>query len=142
MSASKEQIIAFLEREFSHSGSFITIESVGDRASRIRRSPAKEDLRPGNTVSGPFMMALVDTALYVTILGELGLVALAVTTNLNINFLHRPQANVDVIAECRLIKVGKKLIVGEVSLYSDGFDQPIAHATGTYALPPSALPPS
>ena len=84
------------------------------------------------------MMTMCDTALYVTILGELGLVALAVTTNLNINFLHRPAANVDVIAECRLIKVGKKLVVGDVTLYSDGFDQPIAHATGTYALPPSA----
>jgi len=113
MSASKEQIMAFLKREFSHGGSFITIESVGNQASCIRRSPRKEDLRPGNTVSGPFMMAMVDTALYVTILGELGLVALAVTTNLNINFLHRPQANVDVIAECRLIKIGKKLIVGD-----------------------------
>jgi len=85
MSASKEQIMAFLKREFSHGGSFITIESVGNQASCIRRSPRKEDLRPGNTVSGPFMM---------------------------------------------------------VSLYSDGFDQPIAHATGTYSLPSSSLPPS
>ena len=62
-------------------------------------------------------MAIIDTALYVTIMGELGLVAMAVTTNLNINFLHRPKADLDVIAECRLLKVGKKLVVGEVSLY-------------------------
>ena len=137
MPASKDQIIAFLEKEFAPKG--LLIESVGNRVSRIRRAPSKEDLRPGNTVSGPFMMAIIDTALYVTIMGELGLVAMAVTTNLNINFLHRPKADLDVIAECRLLKVGKKLVVGEVSLYSDGFDQPIAHATGTYALPPPAL---
>ena len=137
MPASKEQIMAFLEKEFSPKG--LLIESVGNQASRIRRSVGKEDLRPGNTVSGPFMMAIIDTALYVTIMGELGLVAMAVTTNLNINFLHRPKADLDVIAECRLLKVGKKLIVGEVSLYSDGFEQPIAHATGTYALPPPEL---
>ena len=138
MTASKQQIQEFLESEFSGNGNIVTIESVGERISRIRRTPLKTDLRPGNTVSGPFMMTMCDTALYVTILGELGLVALAVTTNLNINFLHRPAANVDVIAECRLIKVGKKLVVGDVTLYSDGFDQPIAHATGTYALPPSS----
>ena len=137
MPASKEEIIAFLEKEFTPKG--LLIESVGNQLSRIRRTPSKEDLRPGNTVSGPFMMTMIDTALYVTIIGELGLVAMAVTTNLNINFLHRPKADLDVIAECRLIKIGKKLIVGEVSLYSDGFDEPIAHATGTYALPPPAL---
>jgi len=137
LAATKEQIKVFMDTEFPTNNLFI--ESVGERSGSIRRSPLKEDLRPGGTVSGPFMMSLVDTALYVTIMGELGLVALAVTTNLNINFLHRPVANADVLAKCQLIKVGKKLIVGEVSLYSEGFDQPIAHATGTYSLPPSSL---
>jgi len=75
--------------------------------------------------------------MYVAVLNEIGLVALAVTTNLNINFFHRPSANADMIAECELLKVGKKLVVGEVSLYSEGNDNMIAHAVVTYALPPT-----
>jgi len=130
---SKETIANFLNDEFPSNG--LTIESVGDKKARVRRQPGQADLRPGNTVSGPFMMSLVDTALYVAIMGELGLVALAVTTSLNFNFLSKPAADADVIADCRLLKVGRKLVVGEVTLYSEGSDQAIAHAVGTYALP-------
>ena len=81
------------------------------------------------------MMSLTDSALYVAILGELGLVALAVTTSLNFNFLRKPRADLDVIADCKLLKIGRKLVVGEVTLYSEGDDRPIAHAVGSYALP-------
>lgn len=129
----REALTAFFEAEFPHNS--LKIETVGDKKARIRRTPTQADLRPGNTVSGPFMMSLVDMALYVAILGELGLVALAVTTSLNFNFLRKPVANADVIAECELLKVGRKLVVGEVTLYSDGDDRPIAHAVGTYSLP-------
>ncbi len=114
----------------------LVIEELAERRVRIRMSPdPNNDLRPGNTVSGPFMMSLADTALYVAILNEVGLQKLAVTTSLNINFLSKPRADADVIAECSLLKVGRKLVVGKVSLSSDGQAQPIAHATGTYALP-------
>ncbi|MCL1049497.1 PaaI family thioesterase [Shewanella abyssi] len=82
-------------------------------------------------------MEMADAALYVAILSEIGLVALAVTTNLNINFLRKPSSESDVIAKCKLIKVGKSLIIGDVNLYSDGFPEPVAHAVGTYAIPPS-----
>ena len=133
----KHQLKDFFDQEFPDNR--IQIESIGNQQARIRKTPSKADLRPGNTVSGPFMMSMADSALYAAILGEIGLVALAVTVNLNINFLHRPAANQDVIAQCQLIKVGKKLIVGEVSLYSDGQKAPIAHATATYALPPSKV---
>lgn len=129
----KEELAEFFKKEFINSD--LQIESVGEKKARIRRTPSLVDLRPGNTVSGPFMMTTVDTALYVAILAELGLVALAVTTSLNFNFLRKPVANADVIAECVLIKVGRKLVVGEVTLYSDGDDRPIAHAVGTYSLP-------
>jgi uncharacterized protein (TIGR00369 family) len=129
----KETLKAFFDKEFPNNA--LKIEFIGDRKARIRRVPTQADLRPGNTVSGPFMMSLVDTALYVAIMGELGLVALAVTTSLNFNFLAKPVANADVIAECKLLKVGRKLVVGEVTLYSDGDDRPIAHAVGTYSLP-------
>jgi uncharacterized protein (TIGR00369 family) len=130
---SRDTLIAFFDSEFPNNS--LTIESVGDKKACIRRTPKQDDLRPGNTVSGPFMMSIADTALYVTILAELGLVTLAVTTSLNFNFLRKPTANADVIAKCHLLKVGRKLVVGEVTLYSDGDERPIAHAVGTYSLP-------
>ena len=132
-SVTKEVVIAFFDSEFPSNS--LQIESVGDKKACIRGTPGKLDLRPGNTVSGPFMMAMADTALYVAILAELGLVALAVTTSLNFNFLRKPVANADVVAKCQLLKVGRALVVGEVTLYSDGDDRPIAHAVGTYSLP-------
>lgn len=96
----------------------------------------EQDLRPGGTVSGPTMMALADTALYVALLREIGLVPLAVTTSLNFNFLRKPVADRDLLAECRLLKRGKSLAVGEVSICSEGNEAPVAHATGTYSIPP------
>jgi len=129
----KESLKEFFNKEWPDNQ--LIIESIGDRKARIRIPVTVTDLRPGNTVSGPFMMSTIDTVLYVAILGELGLVALAVTTNLNINFLRKPRADADIVATCHLIKVGKRLVVGEVNLYSDGDDQPVAHAVGTYSLP-------
>ena len=80
------------------------------------------------------MMALADFAMYVVVLAAIGPVGLAVTTNLNINFLRKP-ATRDLIAEARLLKLGKRLAVGEVSIYSDGMDEPVAHVTSTYSIP-------
>lgn len=129
----KEEIQNFFAREFP--GSKLEIESIGNRKARVKVPVTTKDLRPGGTVSGPFMMTLADATLYTTILGELGPVAMAVTTNLNINFLNKPSADRDVIGECHLLKVGSKLVVGEVYLYSEGEAEPIAHAVGTYSLP-------
>jgi acyl-coenzyme A thioesterase PaaI-like protein len=72
--------------------------------------------------------------MYVGILASIGPVPLAVTTNLNINFLRRPAAR-DLLAECRLLKLGKRLAVGEVTIRSDGDDEPVAHVTSTYSIP-------
>jgi acyl-coenzyme A thioesterase PaaI-like protein len=83
-------------------------------------------------------MAVADVALYVAILGEIGIVPLAVTTNLNINFLRRPAASAAIVGESRLLKLGKALVVGEVSLFSEGSEEPVAHVVGTYSIPPSA----
>lgn len=130
----KQEIIAFLQKEFPQFSTII--ESVGDQASLIRHQVTDTDLRPGGTISGPTLFTLADTALYVAILGEIGMIALAVTTNMSINFLRRAKPDADIIAKCQLIKVGKTLIVGEVNLYSDGDPDPIAHAVGTYAVPP------
>jgi len=80
-------------------------------------------------------MGLTDFAMYVAILASIGPVPLAVTTSLNINFLRKPEQR-DLVAEARLIKLGKRLAVGEVEIYSDGNDEMVAHATATYSIPP------
>jgi uncharacterized protein (TIGR00369 family) len=92
-------------------------------------------LRPGGTISGPSLMTLADTAMYMAVLTAIGPVALAVTTNLNINFLRKP-APADVIGQARLLKLGKRLAVGEVTMRSEGQSEPVAHATLTYSIPP------
>ncbi|MBO21485.1 MAG: thioesterase [Rhodospirillaceae bacterium] len=112
-------------------------ETIGDGTARVRAPFSDDYVRSGGTVSGPVMMALTDFSMYAALMGAIGEVALAVTTNLNINFLRRPAA-VDVVADCNVIKLGKRLAVLEVTLYSEGDDAPIAHATGTYSIPPEA----
>lgn len=94
-------------------------------------------LRPGGTIAGPIMMGLADAAVYAAVLSRIGAVELAVTTQLSINFLRKPEP-CDVLAKASLLKLGKRLAVGEVVLYSELSDemQPVAHATATYSIPP------
>ena len=92
-------------------------------------------LRPGGTVSGPTLMALADFAMYVVLLSAIGPIGLAVTTNLNINFLRMGQPGQDILAAARLLKLGKRLAVGEVNLLSGTAPDPIAHVTATYSIP-------
>lgn len=94
-------------------------------------------LRPGGTIAGPVMMALADYTMYAVTLSMIGPVALAVTTNLNINFLRKPAPR-DLFAEGRILKLGKRLAVSEVTLRSAGESEPVAHVTGTYSIPPVA----
>jgi uncharacterized protein (TIGR00369 family) len=102
----------------------------------VMRLPSHDDhLRPGGTVSGPVMVALADVAVYALVLGLIGPVELAVTTSLTANFLRRPRA-ADLTAEARLLKLGKRLAVGDVMIYSDGEDDPVCHVTATYSIPP------
>jgi uncharacterized protein (TIGR00369 family) len=122
------------EYQLDHDG-HVRIESIDAGSARARFVVEKKHLRPGNTVSGPTLMGLADVTMYAALLGEIGLVPLAVTTSLNINFLRKP-AQKDVIGEARLLKVGKRLAVGEVALYSEGETEPVAHVTCTYSIPP------
>lgn len=131
--ATKEHIAQFLAQAFPQSK--CTVEEVGDMAACVRHAVGVAELRPGGTVSGPVLMATADVALYVAILGEIGIVPLTVTTSLNINFLRKPAADRDIIGRCKLIKLGRLLAVGEVSLYSEGNPDPVAHVVGTYAIP-------
>ena len=93
-------------------------------------------LRPGGTISGPAMMALADLTMYATLLSAIGTVKLAVTTSFNVNFLRRPYPGA-LVADGRVIKLGKRLAVMEVTIMSEGHADPVAHATGTYSIPPS-----
>ena len=130
----RDEIVDFLGREFPQNTCLV--EAVGDRSATVVQQIDSAHLRPGQTVSGPVLMSVADIALYVAILGTIGLVPLAVTTSLTINFLRKPAANRSIVGVSRLIKVGRNLIVGEVSLYSRGEADIAAHAVGTYSIPP------
>jgi len=132
-----KQLEEFLVREFSqffNPQNGLTIEDVRHSGARVRQGYNPLFVRPGGTISGPTMMALADFTMYVAVLATIGPVPLAVTTNLNINFLRKPEQR-DLIAECRLLKIGKRLAVGEVMVLSDGMDEPVAHVTSTYSIP-------
>ena len=93
-------------------------------------------LRPGGTVSGPSMFALADCAVYAMVLARVGRKALAVTTSCSFDFMRKPAADADIIAECRLLKLGRTLAVGDVLLFSEGSEAPVARSTMTYSIPP------
>jgi uncharacterized protein (TIGR00369 family) len=113
----------------------IRIERADGETCLLRQSYHEGMLRPGGTVSGPTLMALADCAMYVVLLSAIGPVGLAVTTNLNINFLRKGAAGQDVRAEAKILKLGKRLAVGEVTLLSGDSVDPIAHVTATYSIP-------
>jgi len=137
MSATKEEVSAFMALEFPQTK--CVVEAVNENGATLSHEIGVNELRPGGTVSGPVMMAVADVAIYVAILGRIGIVPLTVTTSLTINFLRKPSANARIIAECTLMKVGRTLIVGEVSLYSEGSDDIVAHVVGTYSVPPKRI---
>lgn len=135
MKATQQQIQTFLEQEFPQSVEKCQILDVAEKYAKASYRVGHDELRPGGTVSGPTMFTIADFALYVAVLAEIGIVALAVTANLNIHFLRKPALGQNLWAECRLLKVGKTLAVGEVWVYSEGQEAPVAHVTGSYALP-------
>jgi len=115
------------------------IQSIAREAAVMRAVHRDEFLRPGGSIAGPIMMGLADAAFYAVILGNLGPVELAVTTNLCINFLRKPPPG-DLIATAKILKLGKRLAVCEALLHSEaagfGAGRPVAHVTGTYSIPP------
>lgn len=134
----RKELVDLLTAEFpeaNHALGDYQIEEVWHGGCRVRRPFHERTLRPGGTISGPVMMAVADFTMYVAVLSAVGWVPLAVTTNLNINFLKKPAAR-DLLAEARLIKLGKRLAVGEVALRSEGDADLVAHVTSTYSVPP------
>ena len=133
-----EEMSAYLAAEFPQAmfpDSGLTVEAVWYKGARVRQAYLPRLIRPGGTISGPTMMALADFTFYAALLGVIGRVPLAVTINLNINFLRKP-AQAALIADAKLIKVGKRLAVGEVMISSEGEEEPVAHVTATYSIPP------
>jgi uncharacterized protein (TIGR00369 family) len=115
----------------------VKVEAVEAGRLRVRLPFDPTSIRPGGTISGPAMMGLADYTIYGVVMSLIGPVKLAVTTNLNCNFLRKPKPG-DLIAEGSMLKLGKRLAVGEVSIFSDGEDEPVAHVVATYSIPPDA----
>ena len=131
-------ITAFLRQEFPQlfiQGEMFSVTEIGAGTCRMRMAYHESQLRPGGTISGPAMMQLADVSIWVALLGAIGAVPLAVTTNLSINFLRKPEPRA-LVSTCRMMKIGKSLAVGEASLTSEGSDDVVAHAVATYAIPP------
>lgn len=131
------ELASYLAREFpqiNREGRRFVIEATDVHYARMRMIYHDEQLRPGGTISGPAMFELADVTMYAAVLAAIGPVPLAVTTSMNINFMRKPAAR-DMIAECRLLKLGRRLAVGEIALTSEGQDEMAAHATATYSIP-------
>ena len=112
----------------------LVTEEIGYGTARMRLPSKAELLRPGGTICGPAQMAIADCAVYAALLGAIGPVPLAVTTSLSMNFLRKPKPG-DLVCTCRLMKLGKRLAVGEANVFSDGDEDPVSHVTATYAIP-------
>lgn len=130
-----DEMNEFIETHFPNVDDVGRIISLGEGSAELLLEVNDSHLRPGGTISGPTMMGLADVCMYTAILNEIGPVVQAVTTNLNINFLLRPVANKPIVAKAKLLKLGKRLAVGEVSIYSQGQDDIVAHVTLTYSIP-------
>lgn len=113
------------------------VEAFRDGRATIRMPFNMTFVRPGGTIAGPAMMALADCAMYAAVLSRRGEAIMSVTSNLTIHFL-RGAKPVDMIAQTELLRMGRRLAVVEVTLFSDGDPKPVAHVTGTYAMPDKA----
>lgn len=133
----REALAEFLKEEFPQVAGDFAIEEVAENRIRVRLMTQERHLRPGGTVSGPAMFALADVSLYLAILAMIGPQALAVTTNCSMDFMRKPAAGADLIAECRILKLGRVLAVGDVLLFSEGMEAPVARASLTYSIPPA-----
>ena len=134
---SATEVEAYLAEIFPQVAGY-RIEQAGADGARVRLAVAERHLRPGGTVSGPTMFELADLAMYAAVLAQVGRVPLAVTTGGSIDFLRKPAAGRDLVAECRMLKLGRVLAVGDVLIRSEGDAAPVARASLTYSIPPKA----
>lgn len=133
-------LTAFLRTDFAEVADDFRVERANEEGVALRLVTAARHLRPGGTVSGPTMFALADVSIYLAILSRIGPVALAVTTNASIDFMRKPTAGRDLIAEARILKLGRTLAVGDVLIFSENGSDPVARAAMTYSIPPRPQP--
>ena len=132
----KNDLETFLKVEFPQvSKNFKILETKPNYLSMLMHI-SNEHLRPGGTVSGPTMFLLADVSFYLATLSMVGPKSLTVTTNCSINFLRKPNKK-DLVSKARILKLGKTLSVGDVLIYSQGINKPVAHASLTYSIPPN-----
>ncbi|GLK65462.1 hotdog fold thioesterase [Paracoccus kondratievae] len=133
----REALNVFLDRNFPQVAGQIRVEALDEQQMTARLLVNEQHLRPGGTISGPAMFALADVTIYLAILARIGEVALAVTTNASIDFMRKPESGRDLLADCRILKLGRVLAVGEVLMRSEGSDEPVARCSMTYSIPPN-----
>lgn len=136
MAMDAQALNTFLATDFTQVASQYRVESAAPDRLVARLLVGDQHLRPGGTVSGPSIFALADVAIYCAILSRIGPVALAVTTNASIDFMRKPEAGRDLLAECRILKLGRSLAVAEALIFSEGAAQPVARCSMTYSIPP------
>lgn len=135
--ANADDLLDYLEEVFPQVRAEYHIDHLDEDLLTMRLKVADRHLRPGGTVSGPAMFGLADCAVYAAVLARVGRKALAVTTNSSMDFMRKPAAATDLIAHCRILKMGKVLAVGDVLIHSEGLADPVARATLTYSIPPT-----
>lgn len=137
LALNKEELSQYLVEVFPQVREDFAIDALTEDSVTMRLLTAERHLRPGGTISGPSMFALADVSVYAMVLARLGRQALAVTTNCSMDFMRKPEGDTQMIAECRLLKLGRTLAVGDVLMFSEGSDKPVARATLTYSIPPA-----
>ncbi|KUJ85897.1 thioesterase [Ruegeria marisrubri] len=136
LAMSKEELADYLAAVFPQVKEDFAIDDLTEDTITMRLLTAERHLRPGGTVSGPSMFALADVCVYAMVLARLGPMALAVTTNCSMDFMRKPEGGAQMVAKCRLLKLGRSLAVGDILMFSEGSSKPVARATMTYSIPP------
>ena len=131
----KETLLEYVETIFPQIKGEFQIDHLDEALLIVRLLVQEHHLRPGGTVAGPSMFSLADISVYLSVLAAIGPEALTVTTNCSLDFMRKPVSETDLLAHCKLLKLGKSLAVGDVLIFSDGMDKPVARATMTYAIP-------
>ena len=132
----KETLLEYVETIFPQITGEFQIDHLDETLLIVRLLVQEHHLRPGGTVSGPSMFSLADISVYLSVLAAIGPEALTVTTNCSLDFMRKPVSKTDLLAHCKLLKLGKSLAVGDVLIFSDGMEKPVARATMTYSIPP------
>ena len=130
------ELMRFLEKVFPQVRDDFEVQALSENEIVMRLNVQDKHLRPGGTVSGPSMFALADCSAYAMVLARIGRQALAVTTGCSMDFMRKPAATTDLIASCKLLKLGRSLAVCDILIYSEGNEAPAARASMTYSLPP------